>query len=489
MAPFAVLAALVGGVLLGEHAGLSGATAIASCVALLASAMVMHRKVRRVAVVCALVAVALLGAARTHHALHQLTAWRLAPAVAARADVTITARLVDDPDGTRFSSRALVRIERARVGRARSIAVDRTALVVADSDAGPRLGLLDAGDRVVLRGWIRPLEGSDRRLRWRHAAATVEAHDLLAFWPPAAAHVRVANRLRDVVLSGNAGLPSTERGLVAGFLLGDTRAIPEPVLESFRAAGLSHLLAVSGANVAFVLALVGPAIRRLTRWPRLVVTLGVLALFGAMTRWEPSVLRASVMAAIAVVAVHAGRPAQTTRVLALAVIVLVILDPFLVHSVGFQLSCAASLGIAVMGAPIARRLRGPSWLRETVATSAAAQLGVAPVLLPVFGQIPLIALPANLLAVPIAGPLTTWGLAAGALGGLLRPVLPRGTVVLDVPTRLMADAMIGIADAAAKVPMELTARGAVLIAAPIALIVLAKRARMLRRHALVVPPR
>ena len=69
---------------------------------------------------------------------------------------------------------------------------------------------------------------------------------------------------------GGSHLPATERALVAGFLLGDTRALPTEVEEEFRAAGLTHLLAVSGANVAFVLALVAPVLRRLALRTRLV---------------------------------------------------------------------------------------------------------------------------------------------------------------------------------------------------------------------------
>ena len=113
-----------------------------------------------------------------------------------------------------------------------------------------------------------------------------------------------------------------------------------------------------------------------------------------------------------------------TRVLAIAVVVLLLVDPFLVHSVGFQLSCAASLGIALFAPRLTRWIRGPAWLRECLAVTAAAQLGVAPVLLPVFGSMPLVALPANLLAVPVAGPLTTFGMAAGAVAGLLHDVAP-----------------------------------------------------------------
>ena len=215
----------------------------------------------------------------------------------------------------------------------------------------------------------------------------------------------------------------------------------------------------------------------------------VLVVFGAMTRWEPSVLRACAMAACAVVAVHAGRPAPAIRTLAIAATVLVAVDPFLVHSIGFLLSCGASLGIALLGPRIAARLRGPEWLRESLATSAAAQIGVAPVLLPVFGSIPLVSLPANLLAVPLAGPLTTWGLTAGAVGGLTTDVAPAVARVLAIPTRLLADAVLGIADAASRVPVALDVRATAVIGVSVGLFALARRTRRLRRHAPVAPPR
>ena len=75
--------------------------------------------------------------------------------------------------------------------------------------------------------------------------------------------MRTANSARAAVLAGTNVLPATERALLAGFLLGDTRSLPDALVDDFRDAGLSHLLAVSGANVAFVLALAGPLLRRL----------------------------------------------------------------------------------------------------------------------------------------------------------------------------------------------------------------------------------
>ena len=95
------------------------------------------------------------------------------------------------------------------------------------------------------------------------------------------------------MLRGTAPLRPTTRALLAGFLLGDTRAVPADVIAAYRGSGLSHLLAVSGENVAFTLALFGPLLRRLTLGPRTVAAVAIVLMFATMTRFEPSVLRAT----------------------------------------------------------------------------------------------------------------------------------------------------------------------------------------------------
>src|SRR3954447_22060042 len=191
---------------------------------------------------------------------------------------------------------------------------------------------------------------------------------------------------------------------------------------------------LSGENVAFVMALFAPLLRRAGLRGRVVLALVVLVAFGTMTRWEPSVLRAIAMASIALLAGALGRPTTGLRVLVLAATGLLVIDPFLVHQVGFLLSCGASLGIAVFSRPITARLRGPMWMREVLGVTAAAQVGVAPVLIPVFGSMPLVALPANLVAVPLAAPLTMWGLIAGVPVGAGRAGVPAPPRVLELPT-------------------------------------------------------
>ena len=121
---------------------------------------------------------------------------------------------------------------------------------------------------------------------------------------------------------------------------------------------------------------------------------------------------------------------------------LVLADPLLVRSVGFQLSVAATVAIVVGARPISRLLWGPSWLRLALAATLSAQAGVLPVQLAVFGSLPLVSIPANVLAGPIAGPAMVWGLIGGLAGGVSGDAVAS---VLHVPTRLMMGWVAGVA--------------------------------------------
>ncbi len=439
-----------------------------------------------VGAVVAALAFALLGAAVMQRALHGLTVSPLAAAIAAHADARVVATLVDDPDAGRFDTRVLVRVD-SFDGRT---AGGRRVLVTGSGDVAGQLRILSAGESLVLRGWCTELEGFDLRWRWKHAVGEVHATEIVGVGPARAPLDRAANGLRRLVLAGSTHLQPVDRALLSGFLLGDTRGVPPELTEQFRAAGLTHLTAVSGENVAFVMALFAPLLRRAGLRGRVVLALVVLVAFGTMTRWEPSVLRAIAMATVALLAGALGRPTTGLRVLVLAATALLLVDPFLVHQVGFLLSCGASLGIALFSQPITARLRGPMWMREVLGVTAAAQIGVAPVLIPVFGSMPLVALPANLVAVPLAAPLTMWGLIAGVAGGLARPVSPAIPRLLELPTVGLLHALISVADLAARVPVAIDGRAAWGLIALGALLAAAHHARRLRRDARVpLPPR
>jgi competence protein ComEC len=239
--PLAVLGAVVVGILAGEAAG--GGRATGTLVVGIGGVLVaccLRASPARIGV--ALVAFALLGGATMQRALHGLDASPLGPAIARHADARLVGTLVDDPDAARFDARALVRVDRFR----RRDGGHRRVVVDASGDVAGHLRLLAAGERVVLRGWFTPLEGFDERWRWKHAVGAFHATDVLGVAPTRAALTTLANDARSLVLAGSEHLGPTDRSLLAGFLLGDTRGVPEALTEQFRAAGLTHLTAVSG---------------------------------------------------------------------------------------------------------------------------------------------------------------------------------------------------------------------------------------------------
>lgn len=459
-APLAALAAALAGVAVGEVVEPGPAIGwLAFSGGLAAGSVAFHGRGRAVV---ALAALALFAVALTARAHHGVVDSPLSADVAGSRRVVVDAELVGDPTPREWETTAIIRVHRmvSSAGTPRD-GGNRHVVARAARPAGSRLTVLEAGDRVRIAGRLgrlRPFEASRRDL---HLLAELQVDDVVAVRPSTSPLMGSANAMRNAVLEGITHVPARHRALVAGFLLGDTRGLSRELSESFRTAGLSHLLVVSGSNVAFVLALLGPLRRRLGLTGRLTTGLAVVVVFAAATRFEPSVLRASVMAALAMLAAFAGRPTAGLRLLVLTVVGLLLVDPFLVHSIAFRLSCAASAGILTWSSPLAERMPGPTVVRESLATTAAAQLGVAPVLIPLAGGLPVVALPANLAAAWAAGPLTIWGLAAGLASWAIDRLSPEVAGLVHVPTTLLAGYLETVAHVAARVPLTVNGPAAV----------------------------
>ena len=188
----------------------------------------------------------------------------------------------------------------------------------------------------------------------------------------------------------------------------------------------------------------------MAKLPRLAVTLAVLAMFALVTRAEPSVLRATAMASVAAVGVAAGRPTSSVRTLTLGATGMLLIDPLLATSLGFQLSVAGAAGIVVGASRIETVLPGPRWFAAPLSVTVAAQAAVSPLLVATFGAVPLASLPANMLAAPASGPLMVWGLTAGLVAGVVGGV---PAAVLHLPTRPMLWWLEVVANAAVRWPL------------------------------------
>lgn len=207
-----------------------------------------------------------------------------------------------------------------------------------------------------------------------------------------------------------------QRALLAGFLVGDTTGVPEADMEAMRRTGLTHLVAVSGSNVSLFLTLTLVAAGPLAAGPRRRAVVGLVALVVLViaTRWESSVVRASVMAGLMLAGRVGGWALDAATALAVTVMGVVVVFGELATDVGFTLSVLATLGVLVGATLDLDFLPGP--VATALAATIGAQLAVAPILLAVFGQIPLLSPLTNLVAVPVVAGTTAVGAVAVAFG-------------------------------------------------------------------------
>ena len=154
---------------------------------------------------------------------------------------------------------------------------------------------------------------------------------------------------------------------------------------------------------------------------------------------QPSVLRAGVMATIALTGVLLGRPRAAGVVLAVAVLFLLVLDPWLVYAIGFQLSVAATAGMVALASPLAERLQRflPRPVALAAGTTTAAQIGVTPLLLFHFHEVPGVTILANLAAFPAVSPALLLGIAASVLGLVWLPLGKLVSLLALVPMRYL----------------------------------------------------
>ncbi|MGQ0844188.1 MAG: ComEC/Rec2 family competence protein [Sporichthyaceae bacterium] len=276
------------------------------------------------------------------------------------------------------------------------------------------------GQRIAATGRLSPAQPRtpSAALLWADdPPRTIEE----APWPS-----RAAAGARADMREAAAGLPEPQRGLLPGLVLGDTSGADPDLADDFRVSGLAHLTAVSGANVAILVAVVLGTARRAGVRRVLLPPLGVATILGfaAVVGPEPSLLRAALMGLLAVLALGLGRPNRAAPALLAAAIVLLLADPWLARSYGFALSASATAGLLVFATrwTDAWSSRMPRLLAAALAVPAAAQVACAPLIVLLSGDVSLVAVPANLLAMPAVAPAMCFGLVAAAAQSICPPL-------------------------------------------------------------------
>ena len=228
--------------------------------------------------------------------------------------------------------------------------------------------------------------------------------------------------------------PDSAKGLVPGLALGDSSELSPELATQMKAAGLTHLIAVSGTNVTLLIVIVLAVLRkfRVSKNWQYGATVVALFAFVVLVRPQPSVLRATVMGLVALAATYSRSNKSPVPAISVAVIVLVAMDPWLAVSYGFALSVAATAGLILWVNRIQTFLdrnlpkQVPLWIIQTLTVTIAAQFSVFPILVALGSPISLSSIPANMLAAPLAGPAMILGLIAAlvtplslALGSLI----------------------------------------------------------------------
>jgi len=364
----------------------------------------------------------------------------VADAARAKTPAVVTLTLVRDPEPRQTAHGLSFQLADATVDALDKRRAHAPVLVIAHG--GGWTGLLP-GQRLRVKARLSPPRTNDGITAVVLASGPPELLGRPPWWQRAAGTVRA--RLRTAC----ARLPQDERGLVPGLVVGDVSQMPPSLTDAFRIAGLTHLNAVSGENVAIVLATIGALVRRtpLPRaWRYVVAGVGLLG-FVVLARPAPSVLRAAVMGATALAAGMVGRRSQPLPLLSAAVMSLVLADPFLGRAPGFALSVLATAAIVLTARPLADRLsrRMPRWLAVAIAVPTVAQLACTPVLVAVFGQVTPWAIPANLLAAPAVAPTTIIGVALAVIATVAAPIAPALALLAALPAAWLAFVARGIA--------------------------------------------
>jgi competence protein ComEC len=319
----------------------------------------------------------------------------------------------------------------ARVFRGRPLR-ERVLLVLPVGRSPPRGAILETVVRVV-----EPREARDGGFDERSWLARQGIHVVLrgGAWREVGRRGGVAglgDTVRDrVERAVSRGTDGVRRALVLGVVLGEDEGLPERVRLDFRASGLAHLLAVSGQNVAFIVAGVF-GLGWLVRAPRMareLLAIVAIAAYVLAVGWQPSVVRAGVAGVLASLAWLAARPRDRWHFMAWGALVLLAWSPTSLLEPGFQLSFLAVAGIFV-GLPAARRFAEgypvPRPVADAVAVSLVCGLVTAPVVLVHFGQAPAYTVLANALAFPAMPAVLGLGLLAAAAD----PVSPEAAAAL-----------------------------------------------------------
>lgn len=262
----------------------------------------------------------------------------------------------------------------------------------------------------------------------------------------------------------NAAIPEPNSSLLNGVILGAKQSLGEKLLTDFKNVGLIHIVVLSGYNLTLIIVgVLSVAAYFGKRKLGFVVSIFLLIIFSLMVGLGATVIRAAIMALIAILAKHLGRPNDALRALFVAGILMLLWNPLLLtHDPSFQLSFMATLGLILFSPFLETWISRQKWsrfipikggVREILASTFAVQLFLLPFLIKMSGTFSLISFLVNLIVLPLVPTLMFLGFATG-LSGFLPFIGKFVAWLFSIPSYVLSQTIILVTEFSVQLPFS-----------------------------------
>lgn len=246
--------------------------------------------------------------------------------------------------------------------------------------------------------------------------------------------------------------PKDEMGLIIGMMIGETKDISEDVLENFKTTGITHLIAVSGSNVVYVVVLVQFLFKKFFgKRATYFISIFFLILFMLISGASASVCRATLMIILSICADIFFLKSDTFSNILTSAFVLILLNPLVIYDVGFILSFGGTLGIVLLSKDFTRLFKRLGKLNETLSVTCSAQFILAPIMMYYFNTFSILSIVTNIIVVPISGSITILGFVVFIISKISFPIAK----LIANSLYVLATFTIWVADMFSKIPFSL----------------------------------
>ncbi len=288
------------------------------------------------------------------------------------------------------------------------------------------------GDKVSIRGTLKPPKKPGNPGEFDYPTYLAYNHIYYIFSVKDDSDIRIISRQHGIGdwiysyrLQGekliNNILPQKEAGILLGMLLGKKEAIDSKQYSDFQKTGIVHMFAVSGLHVGFLLLLSAwlTSLLSLSRRTKFYIGISLLLVYGTMVGWPISVIRATIMASLGLLAYYIGRENMLLNSLGIAGTIILIIDPLALFKISFQLSFMATWGLVYLFPLIREKLDYQSRVLDLVLIPFCAQIAVLPLIAFHFNLFTPVSIVSNIIVTYLAGAVVIMGFLAFMLSGFL----------------------------------------------------------------------